>query len=113
MVGHSGKNGCHIYCGVLGHRKDRGTHYYPALLCPHDHTVARLDHNYIDTFKLPHGGSAEYADNLKKIVSVHNQTQWDRMKTETGITNPPLILSLDPTHSLGVPLCMTTDIVHL
>ncbi|KIK80002.1 hypothetical protein PAXRUDRAFT_16026 [Paxillus rubicundulus Ve08.2h10] len=113
MVGHSGKNGCRVYCGVLGRCKDHGTHYYHALLCPRDHTVAGLDHNDIDAFELPQGGSAEYADNLKKIVSVRNQTQWDRMKTETDLTKPPLILSLDPTRSLRVPLCMTTDIMHL
>ena len=35
------------------------------------------------------------------------------MKTETGLTKPPLILGLDPSHLLGVPLCMTTDIMHL
>ncbi|KIK91217.1 hypothetical protein PAXRUDRAFT_13898 [Paxillus rubicundulus Ve08.2h10] len=92
---------------------DHGMHYYLALLCPCDHTVAGSDHDDIDTFELPQGGSAEYADNLKKIVSIHNQTQWDRMKTETGLTKPPLILGLNPTHSLGVPLCMTTDLMHL
>ncbi|KAF9232877.1 hypothetical protein BU15DRAFT_54573, partial [Melanogaster broomeanus] len=69
MVGHSGRNGCRVYCGILGRRKDRGTHYYPALLCPRDRTVAGSDHNDIDAFELPQGGSAEYADNLKKIVS--------------------------------------------
>ncbi|KIK90751.1 hypothetical protein PAXRUDRAFT_151248 [Paxillus rubicundulus Ve08.2h10] len=103
MVGHSGKNGCRVYCGVLGRRN----------LCPCDHTVTGSDHNDIDAFELPQGGSAEYADNLKKIVSIRNQAQWDRMKTETGLTKPPLILGLDPTCSLGVPLCMTTDIMHL
>ncbi|KIK92105.1 hypothetical protein PAXRUDRAFT_13423 [Paxillus rubicundulus Ve08.2h10] len=113
MVGHSGKNGFHVYCGVLGCCKDHGTHYYPALLSLHDRTVAGLDHNDIDTFEVPQGGSAEYADNLKKIVSVCNQTQWDRMKTETGLTKPPLILGLNSTHSLGVTLCMMTDIMHL
>ncbi|KIM56274.1 hypothetical protein SCLCIDRAFT_133017, partial [Scleroderma citrinum Foug A] len=42
-----------------------------------------------------------------------NQTQWDKKKTETGLTKPPLILALSPARSLGVPLCMTTDIMHL
>ncbi|KIK10693.1 hypothetical protein PISMIDRAFT_44454, partial [Pisolithus microcarpus 441] len=34
MVGHSGRNGCHLYCGLLGRRK--GNHYYPALLLPNN-----------------------------------------------------------------------------
>ncbi|KIK74860.1 hypothetical protein PAXRUDRAFT_19473 [Paxillus rubicundulus Ve08.2h10] len=96
MVGHSGKNGCRVYCGVIRHRKDRSTHYYPAPLHPHDHIVAGSDNRHINVFKLPQGGSHEYADNLRRIVSVHNQTQWDKMKTETGLTKPPLILGLNP-----------------
>ncbi|KIK26897.1 hypothetical protein PISMIDRAFT_94218, partial [Pisolithus microcarpus 441] len=36
MVGHSGKNGCRMYCGTLGRRKHHGKHYYPALLRPRD-----------------------------------------------------------------------------
>ena len=113
MVGHSGKNGCRLYCGVLGRRKDQGTHYYPALLCPRDRVAPGCDHADIDVMQIPSGGSAEYAQHLKKIVSVANQTNWDRTKTETGLTKPPLILGLHPKYSLGVPLCMTTDIMHL
>ncbi|KIK75527.1 hypothetical protein PAXRUDRAFT_18925 [Paxillus rubicundulus Ve08.2h10] len=74
-------------------------------------TVGEL-HNF-NVFNLPEGSSSKYGNNLKKIVSVHNQTQWDKMKTETGLTKPPLILGLYPTHSLGVPLSITTDIMHL
>ncbi|KIK15155.1 hypothetical protein PISMIDRAFT_16720 [Pisolithus microcarpus 441] len=39
--------------------------------------------------------------------------QWDMRKMETGITKPPLILGLNYSRSLGVPLCMTTDLMHL
>ncbi|KIK74789.1 hypothetical protein PAXRUDRAFT_174617, partial [Paxillus rubicundulus Ve08.2h10] len=113
MVGHSGKNGCHLYCGVCGRRKERGTHYYPVLLCPHDHIVAGSELCDFDIFNLSEGGSSKYGNNLKKIVSVHNQTQWDKMKTKTGLTKPPLILGLHPTCSLGVPLSITTNIMHL
>ena len=104
MVGHSSRNGCHLYCGVLGCHKDHGNHYYPALLCPCDHPVLGSDHTDIDVFRIPQGGSIKYMQNLMKIVSVANQMQWDRMKTETGLTKPPLILGLPPAHSLGVPV---------
>ncbi|KIK78859.1 hypothetical protein PAXRUDRAFT_162876 [Paxillus rubicundulus Ve08.2h10] len=33
MIGHSSKNGCQVYCGVIGHCKECSTHYHPALLC--------------------------------------------------------------------------------
>ncbi|KIJ06805.1 hypothetical protein PAXINDRAFT_33456, partial [Paxillus involutus ATCC 200175] len=36
MVGHSGKNGCRIYCGVVSRRKTNGRHYYPVLIKPRD-----------------------------------------------------------------------------
>ncbi|KIK81510.1 hypothetical protein PAXRUDRAFT_15206 [Paxillus rubicundulus Ve08.2h10] len=113
MVRHSGKNGCRLYCGIQGCCKENSTHYYPALLCPHDHIVSGGHHGDIKALEVPQGGSTEYVNNLKKIVSIHNQTQWDKMKTETGLTKPPLILGLHPTRSLGVPLCMTTDVMHL
>ena len=113
MVGHSGKNGCRVYCGTPGQRTHCSTHYYPALLRPSGHIVGGSDHPDINVFELPLGGSSDYGENLEKIVSVLNQTQWDKMKTKTGLTKPPLILRLDPKHSLGVPLSITTDTMHL
>lgn len=113
MVGHSGKNGCHTYCGVRGRRKTQATHYYPALLKPRDQCVEGSDHPDVDVCKLPPGGSANYADNLLQLISSPNQWQLDLRKTETGITKPPLIMGLSPSRCLGVPHCMTTDIMHL
>ncbi|KAG2082732.1 uncharacterized protein F5147DRAFT_748992 [Suillus discolor] len=93
MVGHSGKNGCRLYCEITGRRKTRGTHYYPALLKPRDRCVAGSDH-----------GSDSYADNLRRLVASLNQCQWEIRKTETGLTKPLLIL---------IPHCMTTNVMHL
>lgn len=42
-----------------------------------------------------------------------NQCQYNIRKTETGITKPPLILGLSPSCTLRVPICMTTNIMHL
>ncbi|KAG0693976.1 hypothetical protein DFH29DRAFT_782372, partial [Suillus ampliporus] len=72
MVGHSGKNGCHLYCEVMGRRKTRGTHYYPALLKPRDRCVAGSDHGDIDVSNLPPSGSDGYADNLRRLVASPN-----------------------------------------
>jgi hypothetical protein len=113
MVGHSGKNGCRLYCGVTGRRKPHGTHYYPALLKPLGQCAAGSEHADINVLKLPPGGSEDYANNLRRLVASPNQRQWEIRKTETGITKPPLILGLKPSRCLGVPYCMTTDIMHL
>lgn len=113
MVGHSGKNRCCLYCGLPGQRKERANHYYPALPCPHDHVAEGSNHTDIQVFNFPPSGSSDYSINLNKIIAVPNLTQWDKMKTETGLTKPSLILGLDRTRSLGVPQCMTTNIMHL
>ncbi|KIK83593.1 hypothetical protein PAXRUDRAFT_153117 [Paxillus rubicundulus Ve08.2h10] len=113
MVGHSSKNGCHIYCGVVSHQKTNGRHYYPILIKPQDHCVAGSDHVDYNVFDLPSGSSHTYTQNLKKLVSSPNQTQYDKHKMSTGITKAPLILGMSPSCSLGVPYCMTTNIMHL
>ena len=112
MVGHSGRKGCRVYCPMQGRRKNQGTHYYPALLKPLDN-IPGSDHPDINIFQLPLGGSGDYADNLMRVISAPSQQQWEICRTETGITKPPLILGLEPSRSLGVPLCMTTDLMHL
>ena len=113
MVGHSGKKGCRVYCSMQGRWKIQGTHYYPALLKPLDNCAPGSDHPDINVFQLPLGGSGDYANNLMRVVSAPSQRQWEIRRTETGVTKSPLILGLEPSRSLGVPLCMTTDLMHL
>ncbi|KAI6141907.1 hypothetical protein BKA82DRAFT_149946, partial [Pisolithus tinctorius] len=113
MVRHSGKNGCWVYCLTPGRQKFHCTHYYPALLKPWGNCMPGSDHPDINIFQLPLGGSSDYAYNLNCLVSTPSQQQWDMCKTETAITKPPLILGLNPSQSLGVPLCMTMDLMCL
>ena len=67
----------------------------------------------IDGFDLPSGREDDYACNLFYLVFMPNSIQFKRRRAETGLTKPPLILGLPPTHSLGISLSMTTDIMHL
>jgi hypothetical protein len=46
-------------------------------------------------------------------MSTPNQRQYEIRCTETGIKKPSLLLALSPTRSLGMLLCITTDIMHL
>ena len=112
LVGHCGKNGCRLYCSVKGRHKDSRSHYYPALLRPNN---AYQDSNQLDisSFSIPVAGNQEYTANLIHLVLSPNQHQFELRRTETGITKAPLILGLNPARSLGVPLCMTTDVMHL
>ncbi|KAH7888270.1 hypothetical protein F5I97DRAFT_1942431 [Phlebopus sp. FC_14] len=113
MVGHCGKNGCWLYCGIRGRRKTNQNHYSAALLKPRDRACPGSDHPDVNVYLLPPGGADEYADNLRKLVASSNLTQYNQCKTDTGLTKPPLILGLQPSHSLGIPFSITTDIMHL
>ena len=84
----------------------------PFYICPEN---AREDssHPDISSFHIPKAGSPKYTRNLFHIMSAPNQRQYKTCRTEMGISKPPLILGLDPTHSLGIPLCMMPNIMHL
>jgi hypothetical protein len=112
LVGHCGKNGCKLYCGIRGRHKDTRSHYYPALLIP-DHSCQTTNHPDISSATLPPVGDQEYSANLLRLISSPNQRQFELRRTETGITKVLLILGLTPSRSLGVPLCMTSNIMHL
>ena len=79
----------------------------------HGNCIAGSDHLDINVFRLPLGSSGDYAHNLEHLVSSPSQQQWDLCKMETGITKLPLILGLEWSQSLRVPLCMTADLMHL
>ena len=112
LVGHCGKNGCRLYCGVRGQHKNTRSHYYPALLLL-DNSCNGTNHPDISSAVLPPAGDQAYSENLFHLMSMPNQCQYELCRTETGVTKAPLILGLSHTRSLGVPLCMTTDIMHL
>ncbi|KIK73020.1 hypothetical protein PAXRUDRAFT_21319 [Paxillus rubicundulus Ve08.2h10] len=113
MVGHCGKNGCHVYCETKGRRKTRQSHYYPALLKPIDRACAGSDHADISVLNLSAAGSQNYSANLLNLMSAPNQRQFEIRRMDTGITKAPLILGLNWSRSLGIPICITADIMHL
>jgi hypothetical protein len=91
-----------------------GTHYYPALLLPDNYHPPGSDHPDIDIDTIPSSGSSlEYAANLERLVAAPNETQYRKLKKETGLMKPSLLIGLDLKHTLGVPHCPTPDIMHL
>lgn len=80
---------------------------------PRDHCIDGSNHDDIDVFNLLAGGEQDYARNLSFLVGAPTLWQHEIRKTETGITKPSLILGLPLKHSLGIPLAMTADIMHL
>lgn len=51
--------------------------------------------------------------NLFHLMSLPNNYQFESHHTEMGISKPLVILRLQPSHSLSVPLCMMNNIMHL
>jgi hypothetical protein len=116
LVGHLGKNGCRMYCGAVGRRKPRDSHYYPAMLKPlPPYDVVGCDHpdlNFDDpTLFMP--SVAKYQSQLQLLVSSRNETNYKANRLETGIVKPSIFLGLDPKHCLPVPQCFGSDIMHL
>ncbi|KAG6807256.1 hypothetical protein H0H92_008224, partial [Tricholoma furcatifolium] len=115
LVGHMGFNGCRIRCGLLGRRKPRDKHYYPALLKPVD-PVTGCDHEDGDWDSLPiqpPPTTANYLSDLRLVVLAKTDRSYKEMRKRTGIVKPSLSLALDPRHVLPPSRCYGPDIMHL
>ncbi|KIO01782.1 hypothetical protein M404DRAFT_149465, partial [Pisolithus tinctorius Marx 270] len=111
IVGHSGRNGCRLYCGLCGCRK--GNHYYPALLLPNNYNVEGSNHADCSPYDLRDPDSKEYFHNLLRLTAAPNPTQYKKLCMETGITKLSILLGLDMSRMLGIPDCLTPNIMHL
>ncbi|KAG1809193.1 uncharacterized protein BJ212DRAFT_1579764 [Suillus subaureus] len=113
FVGHHGKNGCRLYCGLRGRHKMGCTHYYPVLLKPHDYNVAGCSHPDVNVNDI-RGASAEmYWNNLIYVLQSSNETEYKQRRLETGISKPSIFLGFPAERTLGIPKCFGSDIMHL
>ncbi|KAF8810988.1 hypothetical protein BYT27DRAFT_7253126 [Phlegmacium glaucopus] len=113
LVGYHGKHGCHLYCSITGRRKPGGSHYYPALLKPHNYTIDGCDHPDVSYAALPACSPDLYIENLRYLMEVGNETQYKKHRLITGISKPSIFLGLQPQKSFPVPTCFGSDIMHL
>jgi len=109
-VGHHGKHGCRFMCQMVGRRKPRGSHYYPAMLKPIGYTESGCDHDDIDIAAMPQASTTTYYDGLMKVIRSRNQTDYERNRRETGITRPSLFSALPNIYPL--PGCFPADTLH-
>jgi hypothetical protein len=104
MVGHSGKYGCRLYCGLPGRRRERDGHYYPVMLKPNAYDVTGCNHEDIafsDLKRFREDISMRYQDNLWRLVRAENPTQFKDRRLETGLCKPTILSGLSP--GLGIP----------
>lgn len=112
LVGHSGKIGCRLWCGLVGRRKNGGSHYYPVLFKPNNYTIAGCSHTDSDPKELRPIDINRYKTALEKVVSSASQTSYEENRRETGICKPSIFAGLEP-HILGIPSMFPGDIMHL
>lgn len=109
-VGHHGKYGCCLLCGLSGQHKPGAPHYYPALLKPDNCNLEASNHPDYDIFNLPSQSWQEYEEKLIHVITSLNSTQHASHQKDTGLTGPSIFHGLP--HMLGVPACFPSDLMH-
>ncbi|KIJ15715.1 hypothetical protein PAXINDRAFT_11307 [Paxillus involutus ATCC 200175] len=114
LVGHQGKQGCWLYCGVTGRHKAKQKTYYAAHKKPERYDVEGCNHPDIDVWNLPNFTQEEYWRNLIFLLLSPNETQYKKCRLKTGISKPSILfLGFPPDHTFGVPHCFGSDTMHL
>ena len=76
FVGYHSKHGCYLYCGLQGHCKPAGKHYFPVLLKPRNYDVEGCAHEDIDIRELSKPLREQYLMNLQYLVASPSQSQY-------------------------------------
>ena len=77
-VGHHGKKGCRLLCGLFGRNKPGGPHYYPVLLRPEHSDAEGSNHPDFDINDLPPVDTDRYREDLDRVLSSPNETEYRR-----------------------------------
>ena len=110
-VGHHGRKGCRLLCGLVGRNKIRGSHYYPALLRPlHFDNHRTSSHPDIDIASLPNPDPIQYRRDLYDVVTSRNDTEHGRRRFNAGIAKPSIFDGMP--HILRLPTCFGGDLMH-
>ena len=110
-VGHHGRKGCRLLCGLVSRNKVRGAHYYPALLRPlhfEDHRTS--SHPDIDVTNLPDADPIQYRRDLYEVIASRNKTEHERRHFNAGIAKPSIFDGIPRT--LKLPTCFAGDLMH-
>ena len=105
-VGHHGRRGCRIFCGLYGHNKPGGPHYYPVLLWPLDSDYEGSNHPDFNINNLPRANPLLY----QHVLVSTNEAEYRRRQLETGIRKASIFGGLP--RILRLPTCFSGDIMH-
>ena len=109
-VGHHGRKGCRILCGLFGRNKPGGSHYYPAMLRPLDSDDEGSNHPDFDINDLPPVNIGVYREDLNNVLSSPTQAEYRKRRLDTGIRKASIFDGL--TRILSLPTCFPGDAMH-
>ena len=110
-VGHHGRRGCRLLCGMEGRNKKGGSHFYPAMLRPEDcDDNPSADHPDYDVNDLPPVNTESYRWNLNYVLASPTITEFKTRHLQTGITKPSIFDGLP--RILKLPTCFPGDLMH-
>ena len=109
-VGHHGRRGCRIFCGLYGRKKPGGPHYCPVLLRPLDSDYEGSNHPDFDINNLPEANPSLYQQDLNYVLVSTNEAEYRRRRLETGIRKASIFGGLP--RILRLPTCFSGDIMH-
>ena len=110
-VGHHGRKGCRLLCGLVGRNKVRGAHYYPVLLRPSGFENHRTSsHPDIDITSLPDANPMQYRRDLYEVVASQHDTEHSRRRFNSGIAKPSIFDGIP--RALKLPTCFAGDLMH-
>jgi hypothetical protein len=112
-VGHHGAQGCRLGCPMKGRHKPHSGHYYAVHLKPNDYTVEDCNHLDIDIRNLKTLSSNGYQQQLTKVITSIDQTDYERNRKETGISKPSILSGLVDGLMFRLPRCFGLDLMHL
>ncbi|KIJ06008.1 hypothetical protein PAXINDRAFT_92621 [Paxillus involutus ATCC 200175] len=111
LVGHQGRNGCRLYCGMPGRRKAGAPTYYPVMKRP-DGAPPGSDHPDVNPEHFC-CSSETYMSNLANVLSSPNEAQYKKRRLQTGISKPSIFLGFPRGRTLSVPKIFGSDVMHL
>lgn len=113
LVGHSGKIGCRLWCGLVGRHKPNSPCYYPALFKPDNYNIEGCDHEDISPHVVRGIDHERYKQHLRVVLMSQGQGTYEFNRRETGICKPSIFSGLSPSSILGIPDMFPGDIMHL
>ncbi|KAH8087197.1 hypothetical protein BXZ70DRAFT_994729 [Cristinia sonorae] len=117
LVGHLGRYGCRLYCGLPGRRKDGASQYFPAMTKPQgNYNVDGCMHDDLQVNGQPenrHPIPDLYTMNLRKLQGARNMKDYQALRLNTGIVKPTIFSGLPKLRMFKVPTCFCSDLMHL